>query len=89
MGDWQRSFSIGRIMIVLAVFGLALAVTPSSHLRLTLIPLGVGIPAMYLRRRTEFLVIMAIVATLAAELGTTAESARCVEKPLRSVSSQQ
>jgi hypothetical protein len=75
--DWQRTFSIGRGMAVLAVFGLALSVTPASHWRLTLIPLGVGLPAMYLRSRAEFLVIMAIVATLATLLGPASESSHC------------
>jgi hypothetical protein len=51
-------------MVVIAAFALALAIAPAGHHYLALLPLGVGLPAMYLRSRGEFLAVMAIVSIL-------------------------
>jgi hypothetical protein len=51
-------------MVVIAAFALALAIAPAGHPYLALLPLGVGLPAMYLRSRGEFLAVMAIVSIL-------------------------
>jgi hypothetical protein len=48
-------------MVVISAFALALAISPASHPQIALVPLSVGLPAMFLRSRGEFFVVMAIV----------------------------
>jgi hypothetical protein len=76
MRSFRRSVSIGRGMVVIAAFALALAIAPASHRYLALLPLGVGLPAMYLRSRGEFLAVMSIVSILVALLAPALMVAR-------------
>jgi hypothetical protein len=51
-------------MVVIALIALTLGLFPASHLHLALIPIGVGVPAMFLRSRGEFLAVIAILTVL-------------------------
>ncbi len=81
MQYWRRNVSIGRAMIVIAVFALALTVAPAGHRYLALLPWLAGLPALFLRGRSEFLVVMGIVAVLGLELGLAVVSSHCPALP--------
>jgi hypothetical protein len=75
MRSIQRGFALGRLLVVIAVFALALAVVPARYPVIWLMPIGVGLPSLFMRNRAEFLTVMAIVATLVALLGPALVSA--------------
>jgi len=64
-------------MVVVAVFALALASFPAGHPHFALIPLGFGLPAMFLRSRGEFWVVMTIVTVLVMLLAPSLMSSHC------------
>jgi hypothetical protein len=77
MGPFQKHFSVGRFLVVIAAFALALAVVSPREPYVAFLTPAFGLSAMLLRSRGEFLTVTAIGLFLSLLLGPTSWHSHC------------